>query len=169
MEAEHHGSEETQVKHAQGQENDQTHHQAADPEVLSETEGSSEDFKALLSKQEARIKELEGQVAEAAQTKANADRLSAEIEHVKAQAAEERVDFQLRLAGVRNVKAAKALLADHEGDVAALKAAEPWLFSDAKPDAQAGTTGLEPAGVATKDDNQMRRWRKLAGLDDEKE
>lgn len=156
-------------QHAQGQEDDQTQHQAADSEVLNGAAGGNEDFKALLAKQEARIKELEGQVAEAAQTKANADRLSAEIEQVKAQAAEERVDFQLRLAGVRNVKAARALLADHEGDVTALKAAEPWLFSDAKPQDQAGTTGLEPAGVATKDDNQMRRWRKLAGLDDERE
>ena len=98
-------------QHPQGQADNQAQHQAADSEVLTSTNGG-EDFKALLAKQEARIKELEGQVAEAAQTKANADRLSAEIEQVKAQAADERVDFQLKLAGVRNVKAARALLAD---------------------------------------------------------
>lgn len=162
-------SKETQVEQPQGQADDQAQHQAANPEVLTGTNRDTEGFKALLAKQEARIKELEGQVAEAAQTKTNADRLSAEIEQVKAQAADERLDFQLRLAGVRNVKAARALLSDHEDDVASLKAAEPWLFSDAKPEGQEGTTGLEPAGVATKDDNQMRRWRKLAGLDDERE
>ena len=76
---------------------------------------------------------------------------------LKASAADERVEFQLRLAGVRNVKAAKALLDDHDGDVAALKAAEPWPFSDSKTKTETGTTGLEPAGVARKDENQMRR------------
>ncbi|WP_417118854.1 hypothetical protein [Olsenella phocaeensis] len=136
---------------------------------MTATDSGTDEFKALLAKQEERIKELEGQVAEAAQTKANADRLSAEIERVKAQAASERVEFELRLAGVRNVKAAKALLDDHGGDVAVLKEAEPWLFSDAKAKPEAGTTGLSPAGVASRDENQMRRWRKLAGLDDDKE
>ena len=73
---------------------------------------------------------------------------------MKAQAADERVKFQLRLAGVRNVKAAKALLDDHDGDVAALNAVEPWLFSDSKPKGQTDTIGLEPADVASKDDKK---------------
>lgn len=162
-----HGSEEAQKQLAQGQENEETRHQQQAEEVAATGNAGNEEYKALLAKQEERIKELEGQVAEAAQSKANADKLSVEIEQMKAQAADERVEFQLKLAGVRNVKAAKALLDDHGGDVAALKAAEPWLFSDSKPKDQAGTTGLEPAGVASKDENQMRRWRKLAGLDDE--
>ncbi|MBS5865380.1 MAG: hypothetical protein KIC37_03380 [Coriobacteriaceae bacterium] len=93
--------------------------------MLTGADDGAEDFKALLAKQDARIKELEGQVAEAAQAKANADKLTAEIEQMKARAADERVEFQLKLAGVRNVKAAKALLDDHDGDVETLKKAEP--------------------------------------------
>lgn len=44
----------------------------------------------------------------------------------------DRVDFALRLAGVRNVKTARAVLDDYEGDVEALRAGEPWLFSQAR-------------------------------------
>lgn len=53
---------------------------------------------------------------------------------------------------MRNVKAARAVLADHGGDVDALKEVEPWLFADAP--------AKQPGGKI------MRRWRKLAGLDD---
>lgn len=59
--------------------------------------------------------------------------------------------------------AARALLGEHGGDVAKLKAAEPWLFADGQ--APAGATGLEPAGAAKADDVDMRRWREIAGLD----
>ncbi|EHF02180.1 hypothetical protein HMPREF1008_00886 [Olsenella sp. oral taxon 809 str. F0356] len=157
--------EETQVELAEEQADAQGQHQA-DEEVLTGTDSGAEDFQALLAKQDARIKELEGQVAEAAQTKANADKLTAEIEQLKTQAADERVEFRLKLAGVRNVKAAKALLGDHDGNVGTLKKAEPWLFSDVKPAATTGTTGLEPAGVAKDKDATMKRWRRLAGLDE---
>ena len=57
------------------------------------------------------------------------------------------------------------LLAEHGGDVAKLKEAEPWLFSGVEP--QGGATGLEPAGAAKADDKEMRRWREIAGLEDE--
>lgn len=58
-------------------------------------------------------------------------------------------------------------MADHGGDVDALKEAEPWLFAYApasKP--QGGTTGLPNAGTSSDEGETMRRWRKLAGLDD---
>ena len=77
----------------------------------------------------------------------------------------ERCEFELRLAGARNVTAAKALLSEHDGDVAKLKAAEPWLFSGPAP--QGGSTGLEPAGAAKAADKDMKRWREIAGLEDE--
>lgn len=67
---------------------------------------------------------------------------------------------------MRNVKAAKAILSDHGGDVAALRDAEPWLFSDAPGKQQGGKTGLPNAGTSTDDGKTMRRWRNLAGLDD---
>jgi hypothetical protein len=129
---------------------------------------SGEDYQALLAKRDERIAELEGQVAEAAKTKETADELTAKIEKMKADALDAQAEFELRLAGARNLTAGKVLLADHDGDVAKLKAAEPWLFEDATP--QGGTTGLEPAGAAGTDDKaEMRRWREIAGITDDKE
>ena len=122
------------------------------------------DYRALLDAQDERIRELESQVAEAAKSKEAAEALAAEIERLRADAAEERVGYELRLAGARNVVAAKALIGEHSGDVSALKAAEPWLFAEAA--SQGGTTGLEPAGAAGGDDSELKRWRGIAGLED---
>ena len=121
------------------------------------------DYRALLDAQDERIRELESQVAEAAKSQASAEALAAEIERLRADAAEGRVGYELRLAGARNVVAARALLGEHSGDVAALKAAEPWLFEDGP---TGGTTGLEPAGASGGDDSELRRWRGIAGLED---
>lgn len=63
MEVESHG-EETQVEQPEGKKDKAAQHKA-DEEVLTGTDDGAEDFKALLAKQDARIKELEGQVAEA--------------------------------------------------------------------------------------------------------
>ena len=67
---------------------------------------------------------------------------------------------------MRNVKAARAILADHGGNVDALKEAEPWLSADAPASQQGGKTGLPNAGTSTDAGKTMKRWRKLAGLDD---
>ena len=88
------------------------------------------------------------------------------VAELKAQGESDRIDFKLQLAGVRNVKAARAILADHGGDVDALKEAEPWLFADTTAKQQGGRTGLPNAGTSTDTGKTMRRWRKLAGLDD---
>lgn len=66
---------------------------------------------------------------------------------------------------MRNAKAARAILADHGGDVDALKEAEPGLFADA-PVKQGGKTGLPNAGTSTDAGKTMKRWRKLVGLGD---
>lgn len=86
----------------------------------------------------------------------------------EAQGEDERIEFSLLLAGCRNVKAAKAVLEDHGGDVDALKEAEPWMFADA-PAKQSGKTGLSNAGVAADEGKDVKRWRSLAGLDDKDE
>lgn len=129
---------------------------------------ADDDYKAALASRDERIAELEAQVAEAAASKEATEKLSAEIEKVRAEAADERVAYELRLAGVRNVKAAKALLPDYEGDVAKLREGEPLLFAKhaAEP---AGATRLEPAGAATSEEAEMSRWREIAGLSGEKE
>lgn len=129
------------------------------------TAPTDEEIRAALAERDERIAELEAQVAEASKTVESAEALAKQIEELKASADEERVGFELRLAGARSVTAARSLLAEHGGDVAKLKEAEPWLFSVAEP--QGGATGLEPAGAAKADDKDMRRWREIAGLEDE--
>ena len=128
------------------------------------------DYEAALAERDARIAELEGEIAEAAKTAEGAERLRAEMDELRRRGDEERVGFELQLAGARNVKAARALLPDYENDIDKLKAAEPWLFgAGAAAPAQAGATGLPNAGAATDEGAQMRRWRKIAGIDDEEE
>ena len=123
-------------------------------------------YEAQLAERDKRIEELEAQIADAAKTAEAAEALKGEIAELKKQGADERIEFSLMLAGCRNVKAAKAVLDDHGGDVEALKAAEPWMFADA-PAKQSGKTGLPNAGAAKDDEKQMKHWREIAGLSDD--
>lgn len=127
---------------------------------------SGTDWEKAVAERDEKIAALEAQVAEAARNAETTEQLRNQIAELKAQSESDRIDFQLQLAGVRNVKAARAVLADHGGDVDALKEAEPWLFADAPTKQQGGTTGLPNAGTSTDAGKTMRRWRKLAGLDD---
>jgi hypothetical protein len=77
------------------------------------------------------IAELQGKVANVDETAEATEALNAEIAALKKQVVDERVEFALRSASARNVKAAKAVLEEHDEDVAALLAAEPWLFEGA--------------------------------------
>lgn len=128
------------------------------------------DYEAALAERDARIAELEGEIAEAARTAEGAERLRAEMDELRRRGDEERVGFELQIAGARNVKAARALLPDHDNDIEKLKAAEPWLFaSGASTPAQAGATGLPNAGAASDEGAQMKRWRKIAGIEGDEE
>ena len=123
-------------------------------------------YEAQLAERDSRIAELEVQIAEASKNAETADGLRAEIAALKEQGESDRIDFKLQLAGCRNVKAARAVLPDHGGDVEKLKAAEPWMFADA-PQKQSGKTGLPNAGAAADADRQLKQWRDIAGLNDE--
>ncbi len=128
------------------------------------------DYQATLKERDARIAELEGEIAEAAKTAESAERLRREMDELRRQGEEQRVGFELQLAGARNVKAARALLPDHDNDIEKLKAAEPWLFgAGAAAPVQTGATGLPNAGAATDEGATMRRWRGIAGLPEDKE
>lgn len=128
------------------------------------------DYEAALAERDARIAELEGEIAEAAKTAEGAEKLRKEMDELRRKGDEERVGFELQLAGARNVKAARALLADYDDDIEKLKAAEPWLFSAPASPAPAGATGLPSAGAAGADEStQMSRWRKIAGLPESEE
>lgn len=128
------------------------------------------DYEAVLKERDARIAELEGEIAEAAKTAEGTEALRKEMDELRRKSDEERVGFELQLAGARNVKAARALLADHDNDIEKLKTAEPWLFSASPAPAPAGATGLPSAGAAGADEStQMSRWRKIAGLPESEE
>lgn len=78
--------------------------------------------------------------------------------------------FELQMAGARNVKAARALLADYYNDIEKLKAAEPWLFgAGTLAPAQTGATGLPNAGAASDESTTVKRWRKIAGIERDEE
>lgn len=144
-------------------------------EVTGRADGGATDYHAALGAKDAQIAELQGKVASTAKTAETTEALNAEIAALKQQMADKPVEFALRAAGARSVKAAKALLGEHNGDVAALVAARPWLFEGAEPTSQrtsqtstGGATGLEPAGVADGNDAAyMRHWERIAGLSDE--
>lgn len=142
----------------------------ATPKVDGGIAKAREDYEAALAERDARITELEGEIAEAAKTAENAEKLRAEMDELRRKGDEERIGFELQIAGARNVKAARALLSDYNNDIDKLKAAEPWLFgAGAVAPVHAGATGLPNAGAATDEGAQMKRWRKIAGIDDEEE
>lgn len=125
------------------------------------------DFEAALKERDDKIRELEGEIAQAAKTAEAAEALRAEMDELRRAGDEQRVGFELQIAGARNVKAARALLADYDNDVEKLKTAEPWLFgADVVAPALSGATGLPNAGAAADGGTQMRRWRAIAGIDE---
>ena len=128
--------------------------------------GADDAYRAALAERDAKISALEGQIAAAAKSAEAADALAKQIEEIKAANVAERVGYELKLAGCRSVRAGRVLLAEHDGDMEALKKAEPWLFGDAGGvGAPGGATGLEPAGAAGGGDGEMERWRAIAGLE----
>ena len=121
------------------------------------------EYRAALADRDKKIAELEAQIADAAKTVESANALAKQIEELKAATDAERVGYELKLAGCRSVRAGRVLLADHEGDMAAFKKAEPWLFGDTP---GGGATGLEPAGASRGEGDEMRRWYEIAGIED---
>lgn len=149
----------------QGQEQQETQQQGQ-----SQVGGETPDYEKQIAERDEKIASLEAQVAEAAK---NAEQLRGEIAELKAQGESDRIDFKLQLAGVRNVKAARALLSDHDNDVDKLKEAEPWLFEASGKHAKggssagSGTTGLPNAGAASDEGKTLKHWREIAGLTDD--
>ncbi len=115
-----------------------------------------------------------GDASENVDLQARLTERDARIAELEARLESQKVDHELQLAGCRSTRAARVLLDDHNGDVAALKEAEPWLFDDASRSqaetsseaAEGGTTGLKPAS-AEQSAATVARWDRLAGLSDE--
>ena len=98
-----------------------------------------EDYRAQLAERDAKIVEPEGEIAE------STEKPHAEMDELRRKGGEQRVGFELKLAGARNVKVAQALLAGHGNGIEKLKR-------------RAGLSGEDAA---------MRRLRKIACLDGE--
>lgn len=158
------GSENTPQQ--QGQEQQETQQQGQ-----SQVGGETPDYEKQIAERDEKIASLEAQVAEAAKNAETAEQLRGEIAELKAQGESDRIDFKLQLAGVRNVKAARALLGDHGNDVDKMKEAEPWLFEATGKHAKGGggsvTTGLPNAGAASDEGKTLKHWREIAGLTDD--
>ena len=128
------------------------------------TAALDEELRTAIAERDARIGELEAQIEEASRSVEAVNALAAQIEELRQGAEAEREGFELKMAGCRSVKAARALLSDYGGDVDALAAAEPWLFGAEA--AQSGVTGLPSAGAAGGgDEAETARWREIAGLE----
>lgn len=104
------------------------------------------------------IAELQAQLDEKSKTEEGRAALKAELDRLKADMADERIDHKLELAGCLNAKAAKALLGDYDGDVAKLKEGCPYLFGAEK---KTGSTGLKPEGGAGDLDDKIDKAFKL--------
>ena len=164
MAGDNHGAETTQEQEAaQEHGNEQA---AQDQQEVTASAGA--DYEKQIAERDEKIAALEAQVAEAAKNAETAEQLRGEIESLRQQSADERLDFSLQLAGCRNVKAARAVLPDYEGDIDKLKAGEPWLFAKHMAnEGAAGTTGLPNAGAATDEGKTLKHWREVAGLADD--
>lgn len=123
MDGETNGGQEA-TQGAQDQAQQQGQEQQETQQGQSQVDNSS-DYEKQIAERDEKIASLEAQVAEAARNAETAEQLRGEIADLKAQGESDRIDFKLQLAGVRNVKAARALLSDHDNDVVKLKEAEP--------------------------------------------
>lgn len=120
--------------------------------------GAGTDYEAHLSERDAKIAELEGAIAEAAKTVEATEAPCTEMDELRRQGEEQRVEFELMMAGARNVRAARTLLDEHGGDVSKLKEIELWMFEGAAP-RQGDKTGLPNAGTTSDEGKTMKRWR----------
>ena len=166
MDGENDGAQEAQDERQQETQAQQQQKWELAPEAVAGGGVDVSGYEAQIAERDSRIAELEGQIAEAAKNAEAAEELRGEIAALKEQGASERIDFQLQLAGCRNVKAARAVLDDYKGDIDALKAAEPWMFQEQQAK-QTGKTGLPNSGTASDEGKTLKRWRELAGLEDD--
>ena len=107
MDGETNGSQEaTQGTENQAQQEQEQEGTQGIQEVTGSNSGT--DREKQIADRDARIAELEGQMAKAAKNAETAESLRGEIAELKAQGESDRIDFKLQLDGMRNVKVARA-------------------------------------------------------------
>ena len=92
---------------------------------------SKSDSQDPIAERDRRIESLERKLAKEAANRTAMEALTAKVSELEAESEIQRIEYELKLAGCRSVKDGRALLDDYDGDVDALKEAEPWLFADA--------------------------------------
>lgn len=100
-----------------------------------------------LAAKDGEIAELRAKLDELSRTEEGRKEQRERIAKLEAELAEAKVDHSLELAGCVNLKAARAVLGDYEGDVAKLREACPYLFGQERRP-QAGSTGLPASGAS---------------------
>lgn len=113
------------------------------------------------------IAKLRAQIDEAAKTEDGRKELQERIAQMETQLADSKVEHALEMAGCVNVKAARAVLGDYDGDVDKLKSECPYLFAQEKP--KTGSTGLPSGGAVSTAEQRRAKARAAAGLKPKKE
>ena len=126
-----HGTEEAGSANEQGQQ--AQGHETEEPQQVADSGAAGAgDYEAALRTKNQQIFELSAKVAEAAKTAKATSALNNEIEALKQQIEDERVEFALKAAGAHDVRAARALWENYEEEAeertAAMAEANPWLF-----------------------------------------
>lgn len=116
-----------------------------------------------IKSRDAEIERLKKELEEAKGLANDASKLREEFESYKAEQQQATLDKQLSDAGCINLKAAKAVLDDFEGDIAKLKTSAPYLFVSTD---NSQSTGGKPNGSSSSVDSSTARFRKAAGLAD---
>ena len=106
-----------------------------------------------------KIDDLQAKIDDAAKTEKARDELKKEVQEARDAIKEEKLNWQLEKAGCRNIKAARALLDDYEGDISKLKDDCPYLFEEEKPK---GSTGGKPSGALDDKEKRLETARKAA-------
>lgn len=109
---------------------------------------------------DAEIAELKAQIAKASETEESRADFEAKVKKLEEDQEAMKLDYELKLAGCVNPKAAKAILDDYDGDITKLKADAPYLFSEEKKKA----TGKKPEGSSSSSDSRLAEARKAAGI-----
>lgn len=114
----------------------------------------------IVAEKDARISELEKQLEETGAKAKDGEAALKKIEALEKRLADKEVSHALGMAGCVDEKAAKARLADFDGDVEKLKAGCPYLFGAAK---QVGSTGARQGGAPSASDELVAKARAAAG------
>lgn len=114
----------------------------------------------IVAEKDARIAELEKQLEDAGAKAKDGEEALKKVDALERKLEAEKVSGALRLAGCVDEKAAKARLADFDGDVEKLKEGCPYLFGAAK---QTGSTGARQGGAPSASEELVAKAREAAG------